>query len=135
MDRLTERLQMARRALETLEEVLREPKTRIVRDATIQRFEYTFEALWKAAQLYLRTVESLELGSPKAVIRAARQSGLLGDHETRAALQMADDRNLTVHTYNEDLAEAIYGRIIGYLAPAKAWLERMEQQSIVTSPR
>jgi len=35
-------------ALKTLEDILKEKKSGIVRDATIQRFEYTFEAMWKA---------------------------------------------------------------------------------------
>ena len=45
------------------------------------------------------------------MIRAARQAGLPGDDQTRVALQMAEDRNLSVHTYNESLAETIYARI------------------------
>ncbi len=106
-----ERLVIARKALQSLVDILREPKSDVVRDAAIQRFEYTFEAVWKAAQLYLRTVESLEVGSPKAAIRASRQAGLLADEETRHALAMADDRNLTVHTYNEALAERIYASL------------------------
>ena len=117
---------MARQALATLQEALRQPKSAIVRDATIQRFEYTFEALWKAAQLHLRIAESLELGSPKSVVRAARQVGLLDDAQARLALQMAEDRNLTVHTYNEALAEAIYGRIAAYPALMDSWLRAME---------
>jgi len=38
-----ERLGIAGHALHTLLEVLRLPKTGVVRDAAIQRFEYTFE--------------------------------------------------------------------------------------------
>lgn len=83
MERLNERLRVARQALATLQEALGQPKSAIVRDATIQRFEYTFEAFWKAAQLHLRIAESLELGSPKSVVRAARQVGLLDDAQTR----------------------------------------------------
>jgi hypothetical protein len=41
---MTERIETARRALNSFEAVLREPKTDIVRDAAIQRFEYTDEA-------------------------------------------------------------------------------------------
>ncbi len=85
MERLMERLAQARKALRRLIEILGEPRTDIVRDALIQRFEYTFEAVWKAAQLCLRTVESLETGSPKSAIRASRQVGLLADDQTRQA--------------------------------------------------
>ena len=74
MDRLKERLATARRALESLEElVVLQPPSRVERDAAIQRFEYTFEACWKAAQRYLLVVEGLSLGAPKACIRASRE--------------------------------------------------------------
>ena len=129
MERLKERLAVARKAIGTLETILKEPKTPIVRDASIQRFEYSFEALWKAAQLYLRNMESLELGSPKAVIRASMQVGLLDVEQARIALQIADDRNRTVHTYNEELADAIYDRIRNY-APVMSDLVRAMQDRV-----
>ena len=47
MERLKLRYQDARRALSTFEEILAEPFSVIVRDAAVQRFEYTFEAVWK----------------------------------------------------------------------------------------
>ena len=49
VDRLRQRLQLAEDALRTLDELafLANP-TRIERDAAIQRFEYTVEAIWKA---------------------------------------------------------------------------------------
>src|SRR5688572_12378745 len=95
-------LVIAGRALGTLEEIVAEVLTStVVRDAAIQRFEYTFEATWKAAQTYLRVVEGLVIGSPRGMIRHARQVGLLGEDQARRALAMADDRNLTVHAYHE----------------------------------
>lgn len=54
MDRLNERLRVAKSALSRLEEVVSiDSPSLIERDATIQRFEFTFEALWKAAKEYL----------------------------------------------------------------------------------
>lgn len=45
MERLIQRAGLARKALDTLDEVLRETSpSKIVRDAAIQRFEYSFEA-------------------------------------------------------------------------------------------
>jgi hypothetical protein len=50
MEGVKERLQIARKALNTLRELTDKPKLSTVeRDAAIQRFEYTFEAVWKAA--------------------------------------------------------------------------------------
>lgn len=111
MERLKQRLGTARQALHTLEELREEPFSKIVRDAAIQRFEYTFEAVWKAAQRHLEIVEGVEVGSPKGVFRACLEAGILTALQTQQALEMTDDRNLTAHTYNEQVAVRIYSRI------------------------
>ena len=118
---------MAYQALATLKKVVGKQKVSdIWRDAAIQRFEYTFEATWKAAQAYHREMESLEIASPKGIIRASYRSGLLDEENARQAMEMADDRNRTVHIYNEALAIAIYGRLKGYVNVTETWLRAME---------
>lgn len=85
MGRVLERIQVAEKALATLKELaFLEGPSPVERDAAIQRFEYTFEAFWKALQAYLREVEGLEGASPKGVIRLAREVGLLRDEEARS---------------------------------------------------
>lgn len=126
MDRLSERLAVARKALDSLSEILLEPRSVVVRDASIQRFEYTFEALWKAAQMFLRTAESLDAASPKSAIRSSFRVRLLGEAQADLALSMADDRNLTAHTYNESLAERIYAKLPDYARVMDEWLSAME---------
>jgi len=124
VERINERIQVAKKALHTLEELVDKASvTTIERDAAIQRFQYTFEATWKAAQLYLREQEGLESGSPKGVIRASWQSGLLTEADARLALVMTDDRNLTVHTYNESLAKTLYSHLASYAQITRKWLE------------
>ncbi len=125
MDRLTERLSIAHQALETFKEALREQATTLNRDASIQRFEYTHEAVWKAAQLYMRVKENLELASPTAVSRSCFRLGLLNEQQAQTALAMAKDRNLTVHTYNEELANQIYARLPAYADLMEQWLAAM----------
>ena len=124
MERLRERLRLASRALESLDELsdLDAPTT-VERDAAIQRFEYTFEAVWKAAQRYLLVVEGTSTSSPKACIRASREVGVFDAPATERALEMVDDRNLTVHTYNEQLAVAIYGRLSRHALLLRHWLK------------
>jgi hypothetical protein len=96
MERLRERLEIARQALASLREVLHRPAaSRIERDAAIQRFEYTVEAAWRAAQRYLDVIEGLSAGSPKAAVRLCREAGALTDEQAVVALEMMDDRNLT----------------------------------------
>jgi nucleotidyltransferase substrate binding protein (TIGR01987 family) len=129
LERLHQRLVLADKALSTLEElaVLKNP-TDVQRDAAIQRFEYSFEAVWRAAQRYLLVNEGLQVGSPKAVIRTSHQVGLLVDEQAERGLEMVDDRNLTVHTYNEALAEAIFSRLSGHLAILRQWIVAMQKR-------
>ena len=57
MERLEMRLATASKALVTLKEVVGITDVPIItRDAAIQRFEFTFEAVWKAAQIYIKEI-------------------------------------------------------------------------------
>ncbi len=126
MDRLRERLDVAKRALTTLQELpLGQTNDKVIRDAAIQRFEYTLEALWKAAQLYLRVQEGMDINSPKGVVRGCFQVGLLTEDQAHWALQMVDDRNLTAHTYNEILADTIFSRLAQHVSLMNEWLKAM----------
>lgn len=128
MDGLTQRLASAGRALGTLKELsdLAEP-SQLERDAAIKRFEYSFDVVWKTARQYLLSVDGIDERTPKTVIRAARVAGLLSDERAEAALPMANDRNLTVHTYNEALAREVFGRLSQHAAVLEAWLGAMNQ--------
>ena len=132
MARVDQRIATAARALSTLEELAAESPGKIVRDATIQRFEYSFEAVWKAAQAVLFERYGVELASPKPVVRACFENGLLAEEESRLALSMVDHRNLTSHTYNETLAEEIFAAIPAYRRLLRAWLERMSGAAGIT---
>ena len=128
MERLTQRIQMARRALATLQELaLLAAPTTVERDAAIQRFEYSTEACWKAAQSVLSTQFGLELASPKSVIRACAKNALLTESDARLAMDLVDDRNLTAHTYNEALAQAIWSRLPNHLSVLQRWLTALER--------
>jgi len=89
------------------------------------RFAYTFEAVWKAAQLYLYEHEGLEVGSPKQSIRASRRVGLLSDDQAESALSMTDDRNLVVHVYREAVASDLDSRLHLHAVTLATWLGAM----------
>lgn len=65
---------------------------------------------------------------PKGVIRACLQVGLLTEDQSRLAMVMVDDRNLTVHTYNEELAQRIFANLKEYAEFIAVWLEAMGSQ-------
>ena len=127
MEELKQKIDIAGRALATLRELLNsDTLTAVERDASIQRFEYTFEAIWKLGKAFLREIEGLEIGSPKGVIRGFFQLGLFTEEQAELALAMVDDRNLTSHTYNENLAERIYAEIDNYAELMAYWLSTMK---------
>lgn len=99
------RLETLERALATLEEALAQPFSVIVRDAAIQRFEYTFELAWKLFRKVAR-IEGLEVNSPRQAIRAAYDAGLLEDIDLW--FELLEDRNRTSHTYNESTATQVF---------------------------
>jgi nucleotidyltransferase substrate binding protein (TIGR01987 family) len=129
VERLKEKLGVAGRALSRLREVLALKADDVVRDSAIQRFEFSFETTWKAAQLYLRVVHGTEAASPKSVIREAFRVALLSEEETARLLAVTDDRNLTSHTYNEALAQALYERLPAHAALLAKWLAAMLEQT------
>lgn len=124
MGRLTERITTARRAVASLQELAGKTTLTVVeRDALLQRFEYSVEAVWKAVQHFLREAEGVDVGSPKAAIRASFRVGALDEGQTRAALLMIEDRNLTVHTYEEALAQQIAARVPAHAGLLPSWIE------------
>ncbi len=112
--------------MSTLDEVLRTPFSVIVRDASIQRFEYTFESLWKLLKVYLAEHEGVVCNSPKQCFREALKVGLLSVQQAEMCLIMADDRNLTSHTYIEAVAKAIYGKLPSYLGVMNTLLANIQ---------
>lgn len=117
---------LAIRALAKFHELAsRQNLTEIERDALIQRFEFTFELTWKCAKEYLYVQEGIDAASPKKVIRSCREVGVLSDVETEQALKMADDRNLTTHTYDESFIESLLRRLPVYDTVLHNWLDRL----------
>ena len=93
------------KALMQLQKALAAPKSEYLRDAVIQRFEFTYELAWKALKAYLAT-QDLQVLSPKETLKVAFQQGLIDDGSAWSELHFK--RNLTTHTYDEALAEEIY---------------------------
>ena len=117
----------ALKALDTLEEILRQPFSIIVRDATIQRFEYTFEALWKFLKEYLKEREGIVSNSPKSCFREIFSLGFITEEETVKFLEMTDRRNDTSHTYKEEVAQIIYSKIPEYFSEMKGLLKKFQE--------
>jgi len=95
-----------KKAARRLKEALALPKDDVVRDSTIQRFEFTVELSWKSLQRFLKSAGVMDPLTPKNVFREGARLGLVEDPE--AWIGFIDARNLSSHTYKESLAEQVY---------------------------
>ena len=100
------------------------PEDAIVRDACIQRFEFTFEMAWRAIQAHAR-VQGSPCVSPRDCLRTAFRLGLVEDNP--AWMAMVEDRNRTTHTYDEASARAIYVALPGHARLLMALLGRLRE--------
>ena len=101
-ERFIERQTDVRESAARLAEVVAQPESGIIRDATIQRFEFTFEVVWKTLKLYLER-QGHECGGPRPTLKKAYAENLIPNpEEADFWLEMLEDRNLTSHAYDEE---------------------------------
>ncbi len=95
-------------ALRALKEGVFQAKDDLTKDGVIQRFEFTFELLWKTLKIYLAD-QGVDARTPKECLRSAFRIGLIKEEE--AFLEMLEDRNKTSHLYNRETSDQIFQRI------------------------
>lgn len=113
-------------AVARLDEALVRPKDAFMRDACIQRFEFTFDLSWKVLKVFLEDRLKVRCTSPRACLREAQVQGLIAYE--REWLSMADDRNRTAHLYREELADAVYARLPEHLQRFRALLGNLQRE-------
>ncbi|NNN21893.1 MAG: nucleotidyltransferase [Acidimicrobiales bacterium] len=102
-------------AVNFLTDVISKPPDIYMRAAAIQAFEICFELSWKYLQR--RLLESgLQVNSPRAAFRESGKAGLLDNVEMW--LHFMEQRNLTVHTYQSQLAQELYKTISDSFLPS-----------------
>ncbi len=82
----------------------------VLLDGTIQRFEFCVELGWKTLKEYLEYEKIGEFNSPRGTIKECFRIRLIENAEQW--LDMLDDRDLTSHTYDEEITKEIYRNII-----------------------
>jgi nucleotidyltransferase substrate binding protein (TIGR01987 family) len=75
----------------------------------IQAFEYTHELAWNTLKDFLEHMGVQPLYGSKDTTREAYRRGLIEDGD--AWMEMIKSRNLTSHTYNQDIAKEIVAAI------------------------
>ncbi|RLD17460.1 MAG: nucleotidyltransferase [Caldiserica bacterium] len=95
-------------AFKRLKEGVSEVKSELEKDGVIQRFEFTFELLWKCLKLYLE-YKGIRVNTPRDSFKEAFRIGIIDDEENY--LNMLEDRNKTSHIYDKKTADEIFDRI------------------------
>ena len=122
------------KALRSLQRVLARsrsvPGDDDIRDACIQRFEYTYELAFKMLKRQLEqelpSSEELDHMPFKEVIRVGAERGLIAVPERW--FDYRAKRNITSHTYDEDKAREVYGVLGEFTLDADDLLVRMKSR-------
>ena len=128
MSRLENKIDYFRSALERLKESSEVVVTdSVIMDGVIQRFEFTFELAWKTLKAFMEYKGFSVPVSPRDILKDAYAAGII--EEGDAFIKMLTDRNISSHTYDEEMAHELYGRIKGeYISLLSALLEYIEKE-------
>lgn len=87
------------------------------REGIIQRFEYCFELFLLTLKDYLENSGEApeELSGKRTILKNALQKNLIQDHDSWRKMLIA--RNLTSHTYNEEIADEVTENIVKIYFP------------------
>lgn len=108
-DRWIQRANSFERALARLRAAVKLAEQRELSDleaqGLIQGFEYTHELAWKTLKNFLEAQGIVNLYGSRDTTRTAFRNGLIENGEVW--MDMVDKRNLTSHTYDEEVAAQV----------------------------
>ena len=81
----------------------------LLKEGLIQRFEYTHELAWKVMKDYAEYQGYTEVRGSRDAFRQALQMGIIDD---AAWVESIEDRNLTSHNDDEEVADEVYEAIV-----------------------
>lgn len=112
-------------ALLKLKEGVYDCKNELDRDGVIQRFEFTFELVWKVLQEYSR-FKGLEVVSPRDAFRVAADLKLIDNPESW--FDFLKDRNESTHIYSESQAVVIFSHIPKFVEEVENLLKNLSSE-------
>ncbi|MBT4936289.1 DUF86 domain-containing protein [Candidatus Peregrinibacteria bacterium] len=112
MEKVKIQFQQYKKALQKFRSAFSLGDDEIVRDGTIQRFEFTFELSWKIMK-EINKIHGMETNSPRDSIKQAYQLKFI-DNDL-SWLKSLEYRNIISHTYSEEAANDIYNHCKEFL--------------------
>lgn len=124
-----------RKAIDSLSKAIRrsdkDKADEELRDAVIQRFEYTFELCWKMIKRRLEidapVPSEVDAMSYKTLMREAAERGMIVD--VVKWLTYREQRNITSHTYDEKKAQSVYETALLFVHDARTLLKVLENRN------
>ena len=113
-----------RKAQATFERFRQNMKTDRDQAGAVQAFEFCYELSWKLMKRVLES-QGQETGSPKDTFRKAALERLIDDPEIWFEFQKK--RNLTTHTYEQDVLQEIVASFDEFSLEIKKLLKRVEE--------
>lgn len=92
----------------------------LLKEGLIQRFEYTHELAWKVMKDYAEYQGYTDIRGSRDAFRKAFEMGIITD---KRWMESIADRNLTLHNYDDETAEAIYEAVVNVYYPLFVQLE------------
>lgn len=107
----------------------------IIRDALIQRFEFSYELLWKLFRK-IHIMRGKSRSSVRTAYEAIAEAGAAGWLKDRAMWeQMREDRNVTSHEYDRTIATIVAIRVCNdYLSEMQRVLAHIKTNYIDNTP-
>ncbi len=104
------------------------PEDEEVRDAVIQRFEYTIDLSWKMMQRVMKqsTVQESTIRTRRDLFRETARQGLIDEPERW--FRFLEARNETSHTYKREVAVRVYGQALDFVQDARVFVERLAEK-------
>ena len=81
----------------------------LLQEGLIQRFEYTHELAWKVMKDYAEYQGYTDIRGSRDALRKAFEMNLIGD---KRWMESIEDRNLTSHNYDTEVAEEIFASVV-----------------------
>ncbi len=97
-----------KRLTDAIQIIRNDPDNVLLQAGLIQTYEFTFELAWKTLKDYLE-MEGFTVPSPRATLRQAFQCGYIQQGDVW--LKALNDRNLTAHTYDDEVAKEVIADI------------------------
>ena len=104
--------------------ILEEAENDYEKTGAIKAFEFCYELSWKTLKRVLE-IQGKEVNNPRDTFRLAAQWGYISDPEVW--FDFGKERNLTSHTYNEDILHSIFSHLSNFLYHLDLLITKLEK--------